>query len=54
MALEAKFDQNKADLKEVQDTMLTAKTAIAQQVHDVRAEMVKQTQRHQNLENRMD
>ena len=43
MALEAKFDQNKADLKEVQDTMLSAKTVIAQHVADMRAEMVKQT-----------
>lgn len=46
MALEAKFDQNKADLKEVQDTMLNAKTHVAQQVADMRADMVKQTTRH--------
>ena len=54
MALEAKFDQNKEDLKQVQDVMLRTKTEIGQQVADVRSEMTKQTTRHENLEARMD
>lgn len=41
MALEAKFDQNKEDLKQVQDVMLRTKTDISSQVADMRAEMVK-------------
>ena len=30
MALEAKFDQNKEDLKQVQDVMLRTKTDVSQ------------------------
>ena len=54
MALEAKFDQNKEDLKQVQDVMLRTKTDISQQVADMRGDMAKQTTRHENLEARMD
>ena len=54
MALEAKFDQNKEDLKQVQDVMLRTKVEISQQVADMRAETAKQTTRHENLEARMD
>ena len=54
MALEAKFDQNKEDLRQVQDVMLRTKTDVSQQVADARSEMVKQTTRHENLEVRMD
>ena len=54
MALEDKFNQNKEDLKQVQDVMLRTKTDISQQVADCRAEMARQTLRHDNLESRMD
>ena len=41
MALEAKFDQNKEDLKQVQDVMLRTKTDISNQVSGVREEIAK-------------
>ena len=54
MALEEKFNQNKEDLKQVQDVMLRTKTDIAQQVSDLRAEMSRQSTRNENLEGNMD
>ena len=54
MALEDKFNQNKEDLKQVQDVMLRTKTEMGQQVAEAKAEMQRQQQRHESLENRMD
>lgn len=39
MALEEKFNQNKEDLKQVQDVMLRTKTEMGQQVAEARSEM---------------
>lgn len=54
MSLEEKFNQNKEDLKQVQDVMLRTKTEMGQQVAEAKAEMQRQQQRHENLETRMD
>ena len=54
MALEAKFEQSKEDVKEVQNIMLRTKTDIAQQVADMKSEMLKNTQSHDALELRME
>ena len=54
MALEAKFDQNKEDLKQVQDVMLRTKTDISNQVSGVREEIAKQNHSNNSLEQRME
>ena len=54
MALEEKFNQNKEDLKQVQDVMLKTKTDIFQRVTDVKNEMARNQTRHDNLEQRME
>lgn len=48
------MDQSKEDVKEVQNIMLRTKTDIAQQVADMRGEMHKNTQSHDNVEMRME
>lgn len=54
MALEEKFNQNKEDLKQVQDVMLRTKGDVSQQVSDVKQDMLRNQTRHDNLESRMD
>ena len=54
MALETKFEQNKEDLKQVQDVMLRTKTDLNAQVAEIRTEMSKQTLGHDEVEKRME
>ena len=54
MALEEKFNQNKEDLKQVQDVMLRTKGDVSQQISDVKQDMLRNQTRHDNLESRMD
>ena len=54
MALEEKFSQSQRDLSKVTDVVLKTKTALAQQVSDVRAEMGKYIEVHKQHERHMD
>ena len=54
MALEEKFNQNKEDLKQVQDVMLQTKGDLSYKVAEAKAEMQKQMQLQESLETRMD
>ena len=52
--LEEKFSQNKEDVKKVQDIFLKTKSEFQQQIVDVKIDMSKYSQRHDNHELRMD
>ena len=52
--LEEKFNQNKEDLKQVQDVMLRTKTELQQMTADVKIDMQKQMQKIDAQEARMD
>lgn len=54
MALEEKFEQNREDLKQVQDVMIRTKTEISQQVTDVRQELNRNIANTLTNEGRMD
>jgi hypothetical protein len=52
--LEDKFNQNKEDVKKVQDLFIKSKTEFQQQVADVKIDMAKYSTKHETHEQRMD